>query len=717
MSTSLRDLLIAVKVKVDKTGLDASNVALKETTVSASSLEKMLLRVAAAHQKFKVAQAKGNAAADESFAKMLGFSTKARPVAPRKDAPKIDNTELLAATFAKPKTALERLRDSAKSALASVGADLKSATDKVDAFASKIFTARHAVQGFAAVIVARAVGEFIGSVVEAGGALSEMSQRTRVSVESLQAWKQLAADSGIESGVLESSFRKLSKSMRASEKPTSTQAVAFKALGVDAQNASKTGLRPVEDVMIDVGAALNAMEDDATATALATQLLGPAGYGLVPAFDKGEAAVRKYLDTARESASISTDEAARLDEVGDATGRATKKWTGLKNRLVVAILPVLEFLSVKFEKVSKWLLQVAKQSEIFHTILGALAAGGLLRVVMLLGTWVTKVGGARAALALFGNGLRTAASFALRFIAPLLIIEDFLTFLAGGKSLFGRAFNEIFGEGGAKKVRDGLLNVFSQLKRVIDDLSSAITGIGSSDLFTGLAKVALDTILLVLNAIGAALNSNTDKANAFAAALGARKAKLTKDVGTTIGHKPGDELPTIESAKPTSFVEKLPGFQWLKRKVQSDPVVAAENARNNRQRGSHEEPAPIEPNASLNPNAGVNWLRNLPMKPDAPVPTEPAATTDPNAGVNWLRNVPIPQTGTDGIKNSPVPQGAPIVAGPVTNSRSVTLNDHRVVEVNVSSTDSPGATGRAVASNVSVALDTDTRQTLSAVSE
>lgn len=39
----------------------------------------------------------------------------------------------------------------------------------------------------------------------------------------------------------------------------------------------------------------------------------------------------------------------------------------------------------------------------------------------------------------------------------LLILEDFATFLVGGKSLFGRAFNEFFGPGGAKMFQQRLL--------------------------------------------------------------------------------------------------------------------------------------------------------------------------------------------------------------------------------------------------------------------
>ena len=658
---SLRELLLSIKVKVDKSGVQASDEAMAQATRSATGLERALKRVAAAQKSLGERKAK----ADEAFAQALGFGTKARPRAPRKDALKIDNTELLASLEAKPKSALEALKERFSTTFSAAGARVKQVTATVDGLAAKLFSVKMAFAGFAAAIVGHEIWDFIAGVVESGGALAEMSERTRVSVEALQGWKGLAADSSIDISVLESSFRKLSKSMRASEKGTSAQGKAFALLGVDAKNADGKGLRPVEDVLIDVGVALNQMEDDATATAIATQLLGPAGYGLVPIFEKGGDAVRKYLKSAKENASISTDQARRLDEVGDATARGAKKWAGLRNRLVVSMLPVLEFLSQKFEAVSKWMLTVAKQSQIFQTVLLALASGGIARVVILLASWVAKAGGARAAMTLLGGGLRTAAGFALRFIAPLLIIEDFLTFLAGGKSLFGRAFNEIFGEGGAKKVRDGLLNVFTKLKNVIGELGSAVRGIGSSDLFTGTAKAALDAILLVLNAIGAALASDTDKANALWAAFDRRKQKFVQDA---TGHKPGDELPRAEkgitdasgnvdyNAPTGTFLDKIPfgkyiGNKLLRGSALSNPAIADSYAQNNA--------------ASM-----------------SVVP--PAMLTGSAANV----------------------------------SRNVTLTDKRTIEVNVGgNTSNPGTTGRAVASSLDSALETDARQVLQSISE
>lgn len=671
MATSLRELLIDIKVKVDKSGVKASDAALAQATTSASTFEKALIKVAAAHDKISAAQKRlqaSNAANDSAFAKITGLNSRAgiSPRAPRPGGIGSMAAPDIFAPAPKTLTRLEELKVRARAAFASVGEKVKAATDTVDSFAAKLFTARNAVAGFAAVIVAREIGQFIGDVIQTGKSLAEMSNRTHVSVESLQGWRALVAKAGIDTGVLETSFRKLSKASRASEKATSPQAKAFKDLGVDAQNASKTGLRPIEDIMVDVGTALAAMTDETAASAIATQLLGPAGYGLVPAFEAGGDAVRKFLETAKENVSVSTEEAKRLKLVGDSVDRAGVKWTGLKNRLVIALLPALEFVAQKFEKVSKWLFDVAKNTKVFQTILGALAAGGIARLIVMLAAWVTRAGGAQVVMKMLGQGLLTAARWALEFIAPLLIIEDFLVFLAGGKSLFGRAFNEIFGEGGAKKVREGLLSVFSKMKDVIGELGSAITGIGSSDLFTGLAKAGLDLILVVLNEIGVALGSDTDKANALAAALERSKERLKKDVSKALGITEESRMPQQEK-----------GITGADGKINYDAPTGS-------------------------------WLvDHIPYGKRLANHLRGSALTDGAGKADYDRN---------NLQNSSVVP-PPSAAEQNSSQRSVTLTDNRTIEVNVSGGDKPGETGRATASAVSGALETDSRQTLSSVSE
>jgi hypothetical protein len=310
---SLRELLLSIRVKVDKSGIEASDTAVKEATQSAGKLERALQRVAAMHEKIGASQRRinvSNARNDADFAKVTGLNSRAG-IAPRAPRPHGIGSMAAPDIFApapKELTRLEQLKAKFASTFQAAGAKVREVSDKIDTLAGKLFNARTALAGFAAVIVARGIGEFIGDVIETGKSLAEMSARTRVSVEALQGWRALIAKAGVDTSVLETAFRKLSKASRAATKETSPQAKAFKDLGVSVKNADGS-LRPIEDIMTDTGSALAEMTDDTKASAIATQLLGPAGLALVPAFEAGGDAVRKFLAVAKENVSISTEDA------------------------------------------------------------------------------------------------------------------------------------------------------------------------------------------------------------------------------------------------------------------------------------------------------------------------------------------------------------------------------------------------------------------------
>ncbi len=410
---TLRELLLAVRVRVDKSAVKETDVAFDQATKSAERFETRVNAAASALTKLrtKLPDALGG-----------NHPTPPGPKGPSSVAPDID-------TRTGPQNALDAFKERASAAMSSAGGAVQRFNSTFDRTAGAIFNARNAMAGFAIVVAATAIGRFVGDVINAGGELHDMAQRTRVSVETLQVWRAIATDAGVDAGSLEGVFRKLNKSMAAAGRGSKLQAESFKELGVSVENVDGS-LRPIEDVLIDTGSALAKMDDDAKATAIATQLLGPAGMGLVPAFNKGADAVRKLSAEMKENVSLNAEEAARLDDVGDALARGQKKWTALKTRAIVTLLPVLEAVARAFERGSKWILRMAKETQGFLTVVGGVGAAGLLRFAFSIGSWAAKTVKGREALQLFGTSLRSAAGFALKLIAPLLIIEDFLTFLA-----------------------------------------------------------------------------------------------------------------------------------------------------------------------------------------------------------------------------------------------------------------------------------------------
>lgn len=655
MANALRELLLAIKVQVDKTAVKQTDAAFDHAAKSATVFE---TKATSALGVLK--QIGAQLSANQKLAQAFGMRSASHPAPPRPNAPNMAAPDIAhfldtGSTDVRtgPQKALDAFKAKATETFAAAGRAADSYNKKFDGVVSTIFNARTAMAGFAVVVAGTAVGRFFDDVIEAGGALHDLSQRTRVSVETLQVWRGVATDAGVDSNALEGIFRKLNKSMAAAGRGSKLQAAAFKDLGVEVKN-SDGSLRPIEEVLIDTGSALAAMEDDAKATAIATQLLGPAGMGLVPAFNDGAAAVRKLTSELKENVSLNAEEAARLDDVGDALTRGTKKWAAIKVRIAVAVLPVLELVSKAYEKAAKWTLRIGKETKILQTIFSGLAGAGLLRLVTGFVTWVRAVGGARVALTLLGNDLRTAAGFAFRFLAPLLLIEDFLTFLAGGKSLFGRAFEEVFGPGGAKTVREGILSAFTEVGTYINEtLLPAFRGLVDNDLFKGVAKTALEGILAVLNLIGFALADNAEKAQKMADAFrrnGGGPSAEERDAALKEG-LPGNR-------------EELSGFQKFARgavtKVFGDPLA--------------------DPAVRANADKNREILSGKQLMLDGVVPA-PAAPPQPGG-----------------------------------KSSNVTLNDQRKIEVNVGGGDAPGAVGRATAGAIGTQLTKDRRQTLAAVS-
>lgn len=650
MANALRELLLAIRVKVDKTAVAQTDAAFDHAVKSASAFETKASSALAV-----LKQIGAQLSANQKVAQAFGMRSASHPAPPRPNAPSMAAPDITAFTDQRtgPQKALDSLKEKANSALGSAGRAVDSFNKKFDGIASTIFNARTAVAGFAVVVAAQAVGRFVGEIVEAGGALHDMSQRARVSVETLQVWRSIAADAGADAGAVESAFRKLSKSMAGAARGSKLQAASFKELGVEFQNADGS-LRSTEDVLIDTGAALAGMEDDAKATAIATQLLGPAGAALVPAFNQGADAVRKLSVELKENVALNAAEAARLDDVGDALARGTKKWAAIKMRIGVMMLPVLEAVSNGYEKVSKWALRMVKETKVLQTAVIGLVSMGLTRGAFALGGWVVKAYKAGEALKLFRAGLSSATSFALRFVAPLLVIEDFLTFLSGGKSLFGEAMNEVFGEGGAKKAREGILAAFSEIATFVNEtLAPAFRGLVDNDLFKGTAKTALDLVLGALNAIGFALSTNTEKANELAKALSQRWG-----IGPS-----ADE-------RDNALKEGLPG----NRKEASGPAQFARKV--------------------------VTGIFGDPL-------------ADPKVRANAEENRAKFEANRKMIENVIPPPTVPRPSGATSN---INLIDQRKLEVNVGPNATPGATGRAVAGAVSVELVKDKRQTYQAIS-
>lgn len=721
---SLRELLLEIKIRSDKTEIEATDRAFDQAEARAGKFESRVSSAASGLGALAIEAKRALSYTDQladSLRQVVGGQSLAQKLAPRSHAENLAEVRARAVPPRKPnadnRTLVEKLADVRARAIAPVrgsiqapdvssftvnrankdadnlrqlSAALGEAKGQISGVLDRVVSLRTGVVAFGAALVGVFVGRFVGDVIQMGDALDDLSKRTKISVESLQVWQKFIQDNAAGAGpeALEASFTKLSKSMAAAARGSQLQAAAFKELGVEVKNDDGS-LRSTEDTLIDVGVALAQMDDDAKSTTLATQLLGASGTALVPAFAKGADAVRAQTAAMREHVAISGEEAAAMGKLDDSLNAASGAWKAIKARLIVAILPLITALIKGWESSSKKLRDVVRTTSILQTILLAVAGGSLWKLLGVVSAFVVKAGGWRAVLSMMGTGLRVAAGAAFRFLTPLLLIEDFLTFLAGGKSLFGRAFEEIFGAGGANKARTEILGFFTAVGDLLTgSILPALKSITDNKFISGAASGAANAFLAVLNLIGVALSDDTAKIEELGKKAEEHFMKIGKLLGIDTsegaggsreGAVPQEELDRRDGKDPgegPGFFERASKgvFGALGFDVNAGARVAKDAAEHDANRKAWGQNTPGNP---MNDPAQFSW--------------------------NMARNAPVPVAPT-----APAPQVPGV-------SREITLNDQRHINVNVGANATPGATGREVVRAVGPTLDQDRRQVLSGV--
>jgi hypothetical protein len=136
---------------------------------------------------------------------------------------------------------------------------------------------------------------------------------------------------------------------------------------------------------------------------------------------------------------ITNDFADQSDELNDNIARLELSWRSFKVMVVAQIVPAITTLVEKGTKLSNWVRQTLPHTKLLETAVAGLAVKGVLQLSSSLGPLNARL------LQLSGT--------ILKVVLPLLALEDFLVFLAGGESLIGDAFDAAFGPGGQAKVR------------------------------------------------------------------------------------------------------------------------------------------------------------------------------------------------------------------------------------------------------------------------
>lgn len=139
--------------------------------------------------------------------------------------------------------------------------------------------------------------------------LDEVSAKLGIGTETLSKWGYAAKLSGTDLDSLSKGLAQLSKNMAAGLDSGSSKGKLFEALGIQLKDA-QGNLRAVEDVLPELADRFKVLDNNATETALAMELLGKSGVDLLDFFNRGKQGLDDLGNELERFGGVVTPEAA-----------------------------------------------------------------------------------------------------------------------------------------------------------------------------------------------------------------------------------------------------------------------------------------------------------------------------------------------------------------------------------------------------------------------
>lgn len=239
----------------------------------------------------------------------------------------------------------------------------------------------------------------------AGDAIQKMAQRTGFSTEALSEYKHAAELSGTSLEAIETSVKRMQRTLLDAEQGLKTATDSLDALGLSVQDLQ--GLSPEQQFDI-LSTAIANVEDASRRAALAQEIFGRSGTELLPMLAAGADGIALMRQEARDLGLVFDQEAAdAAARFNDDMDRLKKAFSGVfmevgKNLLPVLteqlipvirdnIIPIVKDFAEKLSGLIKWFAELdPKWQKVILAALGFAAALGPLLVVV--GNVITGVG-------------------------------------------------------------------------------------------------------------------------------------------------------------------------------------------------------------------------------------------------------------------------------------------------------------------------------------
>ncbi len=234
-------------------------------------------------------------------------------------------------------------------------------------------------------------------------AQAKLAQSMRTTVESIQTLTWAGELAGVSMGEIEQATKKLTTRLSEAASGSGAAVGALRRLNL---TAAELQALPLDQRIVAIQDALTRFVPEAERAAVASDLFGDRA---ALAFLRIDSATLR--DAARDvqdfGVAVSAADAAQIERTGDAIARLSLIWTGLVNRLTVAVAPALEVVATKLADMARATGPIGQAITALFDNLGRLASYAATFAAVMAGRWVAGM----AAAALSVRGLATALVF------------------------------------------------------------------------------------------------------------------------------------------------------------------------------------------------------------------------------------------------------------------------------------------------------------------
>ncbi len=310
--------------------------------------------------------------------------------------------------------------------------------------------AKVAAAAFAALKIGKFFLNIAKAVAQVGDRIDKMSKRTGIATETLQGLGHAAELSGANLGDIEMSVKRLQAAQADAAFGLQTYTREFERLGVEIKNENGE-FKDTTELLLEVADGMKGLESDTDRTAVAVKLLGRSGTNLIPLLKQGSAAIREQMGEMADLGALMDKEMIDTSaEFIDNQQRLKMAALGVRLTIGRELLPVLirmQEATIEWWKANKdWIaLHIAPIFKRIGQVVGSVASafGELVTNVVgfVDGLDDTEKKGLKIGAMIAGLAALILAGPIGQFIALAavigLVIDDFMTWRKGGKSVIG----------------------------------------------------------------------------------------------------------------------------------------------------------------------------------------------------------------------------------------------------------------------------------------